>query len=359
MNLTTRNEMLAAATVNDPRWAAVGARDPKADGKFFYSVRTTGVYCRPTCAALTARPENVAFHSTAADAKRAGFRPCKRCKPDQPLLAEQHAAKVAELCRLIESAEEAPSLDELAKHAGLSVFHVHRVFKAITGVTPKAYAAAHRARRVRAELDRSSTVTEAIFEAGYNSNARFYEKSNAVLGMTPTSYRAGGANTEIRFAIGECSLGSILVAQSERGVCAILIGDDPEELARDLQDRFQRANLIGGDAEFEQLVAKVVGLVEAPRLGLDLPLDVRGTVFQQRVWQALREIPAGKTVSYVEIARRIGSPKSVRAVAQACRANALAVAIPCHRVVRNDGALSGYRWGVERKRALLEREANV
>ncbi|MCA1575284.1 MAG: methylated-DNA--[protein]-cysteine S-methyltransferase, partial [Acidobacteria bacterium] len=209
-----------------------------------------------------------------------------------------------------------------------------------------------------AELARRGTVTEAIYGAGYNSNGRFYEKSNQVLGMTPTNYRAGDAKTEICFAVGECSLGSILVAQSERGVCAILLGDDPDKLARDLQDQFPRANLIGGDTEFEQLVAKVVDFVEAPRLGLDLPLEVRGTAFQQRVWQALGEIPAGETVSYADIANRIGAPKSVRAVAQACAANALAVAIPCHRVVRNDGRLSGYRWGVERKRALLEKEAH-
>ena len=359
MNLSTKTEMLATATVSDPRWAAVVARDPKADGKFFYSVKTTGVYCRPSCAARTARPENVAFHLTAADAEQAGFRPCKRCKPDQPPLAEQHAAQVAELCRLIENAEQVMSLEELANQAGLSAYHLHRVFKAVTGLTPRAYAAAHRASRVRTELGRSGTVTDAIYGAGYNSNGRFYEESNQVLGMTPTNYRAGGANTEIRFAIGECSLGSILVAASERGVCAILLGDDPDQLARDLQDRFPRAELMGGDAGFEQLVAKVVGFVEAPRLGLDLPLDVRGTAFQQRVWQALRQIPAGETVSYTEVAKRIGSPKSVRAVAQACAANALAVAIPCHRVVRNDGGLSGYRWGVERKRALLGREAKA
>ena len=202
-------------------------------------------------------------------------------------------------------------------------------------------------------------MTEAIYGAGYGSNGRFYETSDAVLGMTPSNYRAGGANTEIRFAIGECSLGSILVARSARGICAILLGDDPGALARDLQDRFAHANLIGGDKGFEKLVAKVVGFVEAPALGLDLPLDVRGTAFQQRVWQALRKIPAGSTASYTEIAKRIGSPKSVRAVAQACAANVLAVAIPCHRVVRNDGALSGYRWGVERKRALLQREADA
>jgi len=345
--------------VSDPRWAAVVARDAKADGRFFYSVKTTGVYCRPSCAARAARPENVQFHLTGADAERAGFRPCKRCKPDQPSLAERHAGKVAELCRLIERAEQVPNLEELANHAGLSAYHLHRVFKAVTGVTPRAYAIARRARRIRAELDRSATVTDAIYGAGYNSNGRFYEESNRLLGMTPTNYRAGGANTEIRFAIGECSLGAILVASSERGICAILLGDDADILARDLQDRFPRATLIGGDAAFEQLVAKVVGFVEAPGLGLALPLDVRGTAFQQRVWQALLEIPAGETASYSAIAKRIGAPKSVRAVAHACAANALAVAIPCHRVVRNDGGLSGYRWGVERKRALLDREANA
>ncbi len=355
--MTTKSEMLAAATVSDPRWAAVVAHDARADGTFFYAVRTTGVYCRPSCGARAARPENVEFHATSADAERAGFRPCKRCKPDQIPLAEQHAGTIAELCRLIESAEHAPTLARLAQHAGMSTFHLHRLFKAITGVTPKQYAAAHRVKRVRSELGRSSTVTEAIYGAGYNSNGRFYEQSNEVLGMTPTEYRAGGANTEIRFAIGECSLGSILVAASERGVCAILIGDDPDALARDLQDRFPRAHLIGGDAPFEQLVAKVVGFVEAPALGLDLPLDVRGTAFQQRVWQALREIPVGRTVSYSQIANRIGAPKAVRAVGAAIGANPLAVAIPCHRVIRNDGSLCGYRWGVERKRALIEREA--
>lgn len=359
VNMATKTEMLAVETVRDPRWAAVIGHDPESDGKFFYSVKTTGVYCRPSCAARTARPENVGFHATAADAERAGFRPCKRCKPNQPPLAEQHAATVAELCRLIENAEQLPSLATLANHAGLSAYHLHRVFKAVTGLTPMAYAAAHRAKRLRAELARRGTVTEAIYGAGYNSNGRFYEKSNQILGMTPTNYRAGGVKTEICFAVGECSLGSILVAQSERGVCAILLGDDPDKLARDLQDQFPRANLIGGDTEFEQLVAKVVGFVEAPRLGLDLPLEVRGTAFQQRVWQALGEISAGETVSYADIANRIGAPKSVRAVAQACAANALAVAIPCHRVVRNDGGLSGYRWGVERKRALLEKEAHA
>jgi AraC family transcriptional regulator of adaptative response/methylated-DNA-[protein]-cysteine methyltransferase len=344
-------------SIKDPRWAAVRTRDSKADGKFFYAVKTTGVYCRPSCPSRLAKPENVAFHATQASAERAGFRPCKRCKPEQPSLAARHAATVAKICRRIESVDTAPSLAALAHEADMSAYHFHRVFKAVTGVTPKAYAAAHRARRVRSELGRSHTVTEAIFDAGFNSGGRFYATSDEVLGMTPTDYRAGGARAEIRFAVGECSLGSILVAKSAKGVCAILLGDDPDELARDLQDRFPRANLIGGDKEFERLVAKIVGFVEAPAIGLDLPLDVRGTAFQQRVWQALRKIPAGSTASYSDIAQRIGAPKAVRAVAQACAANTLAIAIPCHRVVRNDGALSGYRWGVERKRALLEREA--
>lgn len=338
------------------RWTAVAKRDRAADGRFFYSVRTTGVYCRPSCGARLARRDNVAFHATTADAERAGFRPCKRCKPDRPSLVEQYAAMVAKACRTIEHSEEAPQLDALAQAAGLSRYHFHRIFKAITGVTPKAYATAHRGERVREQLMSSNSITQAIYDGGFNSNGRFYAQSGHLLGMSPTDFREHGVNREIRFAVGQCSLGAILVAATDQGVCAILLGDDPDELVRDLQDRFDRAQLIGGDAQFEKLVAKVVGFVEAPAIGLDLPLDVRGTAFQQRVWQALREIPAGSTVSYAAMAQRIGSPRAVRAVAQACAANAIAVAIPCHRVVRNDGHLSGYRWGVERKRKLLERE---
>jgi len=348
--------MLAAATVSDPRWAQVLARDRKAEGSFVYAVRTTGVYCRPSCGARTPKPENVLFHPTAADAERAGFRPCMRCKPDQPSPAQQRAELVEEICRRIESAETPPTLRELAHQAGTSTFHLQRVFKAVTGLTPRGYAQAHRARRLRAELQLAPTVTSAIYSAGYGSSGRFYENSGRLLGMTPTRYRAGGAGTRIRFATGECSLGAILVAATERGVCAVFMGDDPDALARDLQDRFPKAELIGGDAGFENLVSRVVGLVEAPGREFDLPLDVRGTAFQQRVWQALLEIPPGATASYADIAERIGSPKSVRAVARACAANPVAVAIPCHRVVRTDGGLSGYRWGVERKRELAERE---
>jgi AraC family transcriptional regulator, regulatory protein of adaptative response / methylated-DNA-[protein]-cysteine methyltransferase len=338
------------------RWAAVVRRDRSADGQFFYSVRTTGVYCRPSCASRRAKRENVAFHATSEAAERAGFRPCKRCKPDQPSLADRYASQIARACRLIEESDESPSLDMLATAAGLSRYHFHRIFKAVTGITPKAYATAHRNERARQQLTNRNSITQAIYDAGFNSNASFYARSVDTLGMKPRDFRAGGANATIRFAVAQCSLGAILVAATDKGVCSILLGDDPDVLVRELQDRFSRAQLIGGDTNFERLVAQVVGFVEAPAIGLDLPLDVRGTAFQQRVWQALRKIPVGATASYAAIAKRIGSPKAVRAVAQACAANPLAVAIPCHRVVRNDGNLSGYRWGVERKRALLDRE---
>lgn len=341
---------------DEERWAAVIGRNPAADGIFYYSVRTTGVYCRPSCAARRARRENVRFHQSPVEAERAGFRACKRCQPDMGQ-GRPYAEAVGRACRMIETAEETPSLEALAAASGLSRFHFHRVFKAVTGLTPRAFGAAARARRLRAVLPRSRTVTAAIYDAGFNSSGRFYAASSHLLGMTPTRFRAGGAGAIIRFAVGDCALGAILVAATEKGICAVSLGDDPQALVRELQDRFSKAEFIGGDAAFEAWVAKVVGFVEAPRLGLDLPLDIQGTAFQQRVWQALREIPPGATVSYTEIAERIGAPKAARAVARACAENRIAVAIPCHRVVRRGGALSGYRWGIARKRALLDREA--
>ena len=347
---------ISPSVADDPRWARVVARDKAADGHLWYSVVTTGIYCRPSCPSRTANPKNVRLHDTLESAKATGFRACKRCNPDGLSLDSENAALVAKVCRIIEESEEAPSLEELAEAVGRSPSYFHRVFKAAIGVTPKEYATAHRAARVRHGLAGGSTVTEAIYDAGYNSSGRFYEKSTDMLGMTPSQYRAGGANEEIRFAVGQTSLGAIVVASTKKGVAAILLGDDPDALVRDLQDRFPKAHLIGADHDYETLVAQVVGFVEAPRIGLNLPLDVRGTAFQERVWKALQEIPAGVTVSYAEIARRIGSPKSVRAVAGACAANNLAVAIPCHRVVRNNGALSGYAWGVDRKRVLIDRE---
>jgi AraC family transcriptional regulator of adaptative response/methylated-DNA-[protein]-cysteine methyltransferase len=360
MTLTPKNlnKSTQARAADDPRWARVVARDRSADGQFWYSVATTGVYCRPSCPSRTANPKNVQLHHSLEAAKATGFRPCKRCNPDGPSIDGANAAMVARACRLIEQSEEEPSLTALAEGVDRSPSYFHRLFKATTGLTPKAYAAAHRAAKVRQGLESGNSVTEAIYDAGFNSSGRFYEKSTDMLGMTPTQYRSGGANEDIRFAVGQSSLGAILVASSKKGVASILLGNDPDALVRNLQDRFPRANLIGADEKYEALVARVVGFVEAPELGLDLPLDVRGTAFQQRVWQALQEIPVGQTVSYAEVARRIGSPKAVRAVAGACAANNLAVAIPCHRVVRNDGSLSGYAWGVERKRVLLDREAS-
>jgi len=344
-------------TTDEARWLAVCARDAAADSHFVYAVCTTGVYCRPSSSSRLPHRENVQFFDTPQAAEAAGYRPSRRAAADRSAVAARRAALVEQACRLIENAETPPSLESLASQAGVSAFHFHRMFKAETGLTPKAYANAHRARRLRHELGESGTVTQAIYEAGFNSNSRFYEASDSLLGMLPRDYKAGGHNAEIYFAVGECALGAILVACSQRGICAISLGDDPDALVRELQDRFSNARLRGGDSAFEQLVAQVVGFVEAPALGLNLPLDVRGTAFQQRVWQALRDIPAGATASYAEIAQRIGAPKAVRAVAQACGANHLAVAIPCHRIVRRDGDISGYRWGVERKLELLRREA--
>lgn len=337
--------------------AAVTRRDREADGAFVYAVRTTGIYCRPSCASRPALPHNLLFFPSPEEAAAAGFRPCKRCKPDGPSPEMLDAAIVEKACRLIEASEEAPSLAELAEAAGLSPGYFHRVFRRVTGLTPKAYAAARRAERVREALGKDGSVTEAFYSAGFNSSGRFYEQAPGILGMTPGRYKTGGADEELRFAIGQSSLGAILVASSTKGVAAILMGDYPNVLVEDLQDRFPKARLVGGDEDYERFVARVVGLVETPHLGLDLPLDVRGTAFQQRVWQALREIPAGRTASYAEIAERIGARSSVRAVAGACAANNIALAIPCHRVVRTDGALSGYAWGVERKRTLIGREA--
>ncbi|KPC53874.1 bifunctional DNA-binding transcriptional regulator/O6-methylguanine-DNA methyltransferase Ada [Amantichitinum ursilacus] len=344
---------------DDARWQAMLARDAAADGVFWYGVRTTGIYCRPSCPSRHALRPNVAFYACTADARAAGLRPCKRCHPDAASLAERQAAAIAAACRILESSAEPPALPDLAAAVGLSRAHFHRLFRAHTGVTPKAYAQQERACRVREQLAAGTSVTETLYEAGFNSSGRFYAAAPDMLGMTPDGYRKGAPGQQIRFGVGQCSLGAILVAATPLGVCSILLGEDPAALVADLQDRFARAELIGGDSQFEQWMAQVIGFVEAPQLGLDLPLDIRGTAFQQRVWQALREIPPGSTVSYTEIAARIASPKAVRAVAQACAANALAVAIPCHRVVRNDGALSGYRWGIARKQALIDLEKTL
>ena len=355
--ITINYTSMTAPLNDDERWEALERRDRRADGIFYYSVLTTGVYCRPSCASRLPRRENVRFHSTCEEAEKKGFRPCKRCRPKDAAFHDERTALVVKACRLMEKADETPDLDTLANTFGMSRFHFHRVFKAVTGLTPKAYSDALRARRVKEELSRRDSVTGAIYGAGFNSSGRFYSAATDMLGMTPTEFRSGGRGASIRFAVGQCSLGAILVAATGKGVCAITLGDEPGALIREFQDRFHNAELIGGDEGFERLVARVVGLVEAPGLGLDLPLDVMGTAFQTRVWQALRQIPPGSTVSYKEIAEVIGSPKAARAVARACASNKIAVAIPCHRIIRSDGSLSGYRWGIERKRKLLKKEA--
>lgn len=359
MNLMTLNH-----DIDDNRWKQVLARDKASDGEFVYAVRTTGIYCRPSCPSRRGQRKNVQFFDVCADAERAGFRPCMRCKPHMDATLEtQNTARYADMvslaCRFIENSDDVPALEDIARAAGASPGHLHRIFKSFTGLTPKAYADAHRAEKMRSVLKDNGRVTDAIYEAGYNSSSRFYEASDKILGMKPKAFKSGGENETIRFAIGQSLLGAVLVAESEKGVCAILMGDDPQALIHDLEKRFPKAQLVGADRDFEDHIAAVIGFVENPGIGFNLPLDLRGTAFQQRVWNALRNIPLGQTVSYSELAQKIGLPKSTRAVAQACGANKIAVAVPCHRVVRHDGGLSGYRWGVERKRDLLEKERHA
>jgi AraC family transcriptional regulator of adaptative response/methylated-DNA-[protein]-cysteine methyltransferase len=357
MKVTNPAKQMDRPYANDnERWGAVLRRDPEADGRFYYSVKTTGVYCRPSCSARRPARGNVRFHSSCEEAERAGYRACKRCQPNGPALWEEYAAKIARACRVIEAAETAPTLSELAKLAGVSRFHFHRIFTRITGLTPKAYARGHRAERVRRGLSARRTVTEAIYKAGFNSNGRFYAESSRILGMKPNRFRKGGSGERLQFSVRPCSLGYVLAAVSQIGVCAIFLGDDPEKLQQELRGRFRKAELVPAGDGFNRTLKAVLELVEIPKGSLGLPLDIRGTAFQQRVWKALCEIPAGSTANYSEIARRIGAPKAVRAVASACASNPIALAIPCHRVVRASGELAGYRWGVERKRTLLERE---
>jgi len=339
-------------------WRALSERDQRADGRFYYAVESTGVYCRPSCPARRPRRENVSFHMTCEAAERAGFRACKRCRPNGQGPGERRAAWVGEACRALEQSSP-PDLATLAAGAGLSRFHFLRMFKAETGLTPKRYAQACRAARVKRGLADSSSVTAAIYDAGFVSSGRFYEASRDLLGMTPSRYRAGGRDTAIRFALTQCALGVLLVAATEQGVCTIELGDDGSALLAALRQRFPNASFVARDAQFESWVQAVVGFVERPELGLNLPLDIRGTAFQQRVFRALQEIPLGSTVTYAELARRVGSPGAARAVGSACAGNVLALAIPCHRVVQSGGKLAGYRWGVERKSALLEREAEA
>jgi AraC family transcriptional regulator, regulatory protein of adaptative response / methylated-DNA-[protein]-cysteine methyltransferase len=359
MAMTQQLSGLPSLSEDESRYAAVVARDRAMDGQFWYSVRTTGVYCKPSCGARTPLRKNVAFHASIAAAQAAGFRACKRCRPDETsdaLYAEVITAACAAIEQAIERDAAAPTLDELATRTGYSPYHLHRLFKRAIGVTPRTYAAGLRARRLRERLPESRSVSEAMHDSGYSSTSRLHAVARDRLGMPADTMRRGGTRETIRFAIGQTSLGAILVAATERGVCAIQFGDDPSALVQWIEDTYPRAALIGDDDAFASTVARVVALVESPSTALDLPLDVQGTAFQERVWAALRRIEPGRTASYSDIAQAIGRPTAMRAVAQACGANPTAVAIPCHRVVRASGDLSGYRWGVERKRALLERE---
>jgi len=324
-----------------------------------YAVKTTGIYCRPDCPSRRPRPENVVHYESAREAQAAGFRACRRCRPDGLPRAAEQAALIEKTCRMLEGAVTPPTMQQLAAALGVSGASLQRLFKSATGVTPAQYARGRRAEQARHALRRSTRITDALYEAGYGSSSRFYAQSSQRLGMTPRQFRRGGAAEQLRFAVGECSLGSFLVAASVKGVAAILLGSDAQALLHELQDLFPHATLLGADAAFELLIARVVGLMDRPGEPLELPLDIRGTAFQQRVWHALMRIPPGTTLTYRELARRLGRPTAVRAVAAACAANRIAVAIPCHRVVRTDGAASGYRWGLALKSSLLQREGSA
>ena len=340
-------------------WAAVAARDATQDGRFFYSVRTTGIYCRPGCASRQPRRENVAFYETVEAAEAAGFRPCKRCRPREGSPAARHVAAVGRACALIRERDSLPSLAELAQAAGISRYHFHRVFKQITGTTPREWGKAHRMDRLAHRLEAGASVAEAVYGAGFGASSRAYEAAPGGLGMTPRARRDGGKGETIRFTIVSTWLGWALIAATERGICLTALGDDRARLEADLRRRFPAASLEPADAVLAGWAERVARFITRPAEQLDLPLDIRGTAFQAQVWRALQKIPSGRTATYSEIAAALGRPKAVRAVAQACASNKLAVLVPCHRVVRQDGDLAGYRWGIERKRALITREAEA
>jgi AraC family transcriptional regulator of adaptative response/methylated-DNA-[protein]-cysteine methyltransferase len=337
-------------------WAALASRDTSADGAFVYAVRTTGVYCRPGCASRMPRRENVAFYPDPAAAEAAGFRPCKRCRPNEASVGERQVAAIGRACALIRARDTLPSLTELADAARLSRFHFHRVFKQITGATPREWGKTYRLGRFAARLDAGESVADAVYAAGFGASSRAYEAAPNGLGMTPGARRHGGRGETIRFTTVRTGLGWALVAATTRGICMTALGDERAALEAELRRRFPAALIWPADAALTAWAERIVRFITRPDAQPDLPLDIRGTAFQALVWRALLKIPPGRTASYSEIAAALGRPSAVRAVAQACASNKLAVLVPCHRVVRSDGDLAGYRWGIERKRALLARE---
>jgi AraC family transcriptional regulator of adaptative response/methylated-DNA-[protein]-cysteine methyltransferase len=354
--MTTALQMQDTLSLRDARWQAVVARDRGADGRFVYAVRTTGIYCRPSCPSKRPRRERVQFFERAGQAEAAGFRPCRRCRPDT-LPSGDRAVRLAEQVRhLLDERPEGVGLDRLARSVGKSPYHVQRTFKRIMGVTPREYAAARRTALLKRELKSGGSVSRAQYAAGFSSSSRLYEQATGRLGMTPGTYRDGGAGTRIGYTTVSTSLGTLLVAGTERGLCLVRFGTSSAALARELHQEFPAAQVVADDPRvrlWAQVLAAQASGVKPSSL---VPLDVQATAFQWRVWQELRRIPFGRTRTYRQVAQALGRPRAARAVARACATNPTALAIPCHRVVRADGALGGYRWGIERKQALLDGE---
>jgi AraC family transcriptional regulator of adaptative response/methylated-DNA-[protein]-cysteine methyltransferase len=342
-------------TNTEHRWALVQSRNQQADGEFVYAVKSTGIFCRPSCPSRRPRREMVEFYDNAALAQKAGYRACLRCTPSE---RNSQLAKVEAACRFIEeNLDSTLSLDQIAGHVGLSPFHFQRLFKKRLGISPRQYQQAQRSGKFRQALHKEARITDAIYEAGYGSSSRAYESGSDQLGMTPTAFRRNGQGVDIHYTIISSHMGKVLIASTERGLCSVRFGESDTALLRELENDFHAANLHRRDSELKSAVAGVKSLLAGMNITADMPLDIQGTAFQQRVWNALRQIPLGQTRSYTEIARSIGQPKAVRAVANACASNPVALVVPCHRVVQANGKLAGYRWGVERKAALLRKES--
>jgi AraC family transcriptional regulator of adaptative response/methylated-DNA-[protein]-cysteine methyltransferase len=335
------------------KWQQVMARDARQDGHFVFAVRTTGIYCRPSCPSRRPRRDSVEFFTNPNEAERAGYRACLRCKPTQ---VSSQAQYVAHARQLLDHAESVMTLSDLSKRVGLSPFHLQRLFKRATGLSPREYQSARRMQHVKAGLRKGDDVTTALYDAGFGSPSRLYERAPQQLGMTPGEYRRGGEGATITFAIAPTPLGRLLVAATDRGLCAVRFGETATELERDLRQEFHAASLHRDDAAMQKYVEPLVASIRGENTTIDLPLDVRATAFQMKVWEQLRQIPRGETRSYRDIANEIGQPAAVRAVARACATNPVALAVPCHRVVRSNGDISGYRWGVDRKKKLLQGE---